>query len=340
MNKGCLPSGSQSSGQSRALPAALCWVALLIVGLGLGLIGFMEYMETKNLTVDMPLEQLFSYKFISYANLLLIGSAILYVAHLWITARAVGLWATSLSIIGALGLMAGLVARGAESYFMHRTGGIPLTSLYGVMSLFSAITVLIYLVMERAYRTRSAGAFVMPIVAAAVLFEEWQVSNEQVTAGDHFSLLHSYWIHAHVLANFIGYGAFAVAAAMGVMYLLRHNAENHCLAQGFAMHVLPDLPSIDRLMHQAISLGFPMFTFATILGITSANEARGRYWAWDPKETWALIVWVTYASYFYLHYARKWRGVRIAWWTIIGFGLTVFCFVGVNLFFSVLHSYG
>lgn len=339
MNRGCLPSSSQSSGQSRALPAALCWIALFIVGLGLGLIGFMEYLETKKLTVDMPLEQLFSYKFISYANLLLIASTILYVAHLWFTARAVGRWATSLSTVGALGLVVGLVARGAETYFLHRTGRIPLTSLYEVMSLFSAITVLIYLVMERAYRTRSAGAFVMPIVTAAVLFEEWQVSNEQVIAGDHFSILQSYWVHAHVLANFIGYGAFAVAAAMGVMYLLRHNAENRRLAQGFAMHVLPDLPSIDHLMHQAISLGFTMFSFATMLGIMSANEAWGRYWAWDPKETWTLIVWMTYASYFYLRYAKKWRGVRMAWWTIVGFVLTVFCFVGVNLFFTVLHSY-
>lgn len=340
MNKGCLPSSGQGGGQSRALPAMLCWVALFIIGLGLGLVGFMEYLETGSLTANMPLEQRFSYKFISYGNLLLIGSTILYVAHLWFTARAVGRWATSLSILGALGLVAGLMARAAETYFMYRTGHIPVASLYEVMSLFSAITVLIYLVMERAYRTRSAGAFVMPIVAAAVLFEEWQVSNEQVIAGNHFSMFQGYWSHAHVLANFIGYGAFAVAAAMGVMYLLRHNAENHRLAHGFAIHVLPNLPSIDRLMHQAICLGFPVFTFATMLGIALANEARGRYWAWDPKETWTLIVWVTYASYFYLHYVRTWRGVRMAWWTIIGFGLSVFCFVGVNLFFSMLHSFG
>jgi cytochrome c-type biogenesis protein CcsB len=334
MNQGCLP----SSGQSRVLFAPLFWCALFIIGLGL--IGVMEYLETKNLTADIPLEQLFSYKLISYANLLLIVSTILYVAHLWFTARAVGLCATGLSTVGAFGLVVGLVARGTENYFMHRTGHIPLTSLYEVMSLFSTITVLIYLVMERVYRTRSAGAFVMPIVAAAVLFGAWLVSNDQVTSENHFSILRSVWIHAHVLANFIGYGAFAVAAAMGVMYLLRHDAENHRLAQGFAMRALPELPIIDRLMNQAISLGFPLFSFATMLGIMSANEAWGRYWAWDPKETWALIVWVTYAGYFYLRYARKWRGVRMAWWTIIGFGLTIFCFLGVNLFFSVLHSYG
>lgn len=334
MNKGCLP----SSGPARVLPAALCWVAVFIIGLGL--IGVMEYLKTKSLTADVPLEQLFSYKLISYANLLLIVSTIFYIAHLWFRARAVGLWATGLSTVGVLGLVVGLVVRGTETYFMHRPGHIPFTSLYEVMSLFSTITVLIYLVMERVYRTRSAGAFVMPIVVVAVLFEAWLVSNEQVTSEGNFPILRSYWIHAHVLANLIGYGAFAVAAATGVMYLLRHNAESHRLAPGFAMRALPDLPIIDRWMHQAISLGFPMFSFATMLGIMSANEAWGRYWAWDPKETWALIVWVTYASYFYLYYAEKWRGVRMAWGTIIGFGLTVFCFLGVNLFFSILHSYG
>jgi cytochrome c-type biogenesis protein CcsB len=334
MNQGCLP----TDGRSRGVPPALCWAALAFFGLAL--IGVMECLEAKNLAAGVPLEQMFSYQLISYANLLLIGSTTVYIAHLWFTDNVVGRWATGLSAAGAFGLVLGLMARVTETYLVDRTGYIPLTSLYEVMSLFSAVTVLLYLMMERVYRTRSAGAFVLPIVAAAVLFEAWLVSDDQVTSADHFPILRSYWIHAHVLTNFIGYGAFAVAAAMGVMYLLRSEAERRRLKGGFAMRALPDLAMIDRLMNQAITLGFPLFSIATILGVMSANQAWGRYWAWDPKETWALIVWLTYGGYFYLHYAKKWHGVRMAWWTIIGFGLTVFCFLGVNLFFSVLHSYG
>lgn len=334
MNQAVLP----PSGPPRTLPAAWCWLALCV--LGLILIGVTEYLEAKNLPAAVPIEQLLSYKLISYANLLLLGSTIAYVAHLWFTARAVGLWATGLATVGALGLVVGLVVRAAEAYFRDRTGSIALTSLYEVMSLFSAVTVLIYLSIERVYRTRSAGAFVMPIVAAAVVFEAFLVSNDQVNSADHFPILRSYWIHAHVLANLIGYGGFAVAAAMGVMFLLRHQAQRRGHSHGFAIRTLPDLPMIEHLMNQAIYLGFPLFSFATLLGILSANQVWGRYWAWDPKETWALIVWLTYAGYFYLHHARKWHGVRMAWWTIFGFGLTVFCFLGVNMFFTVLHSFG
>lgn len=324
-------------GRTRLPPAA--WRRAVFSIVGLGLISTMGYLEAKDLATNIPLEQLVSYELISYANLLLIGSTILYVAHLRFRARSVGRWATGLSAIAALGLVTGLVARGAETYFMHPGGYISLTNLPEVMSLFSAITVVIYLTMERVYRTRSGGAFVMPIVAAAALFQARLVSIDQVASGVHFPILRSYWIHAHVLANFMGYGAFAVAAAMGVMHLLRRDAENHPAAQGFAIRSLPDLPRIDRWMHQSISLGFPLFSFATILGIASANEAWGRYWAWDPKETGTLIVWMVYASYFYLHYAKKWRGVRMAWCAIIGFGLAAFCSLGVNLFFSGLHSF-
>jgi len=333
MNQGRLP----NNGRSHFLPAELYPVVLCIIGVGL--IGVMECLAAKNLTADAPLEQLFSYKLISYANLLLIGATVLYVAHLWFTARAVGFWATGLSAVGALGLVAGLVARGTETYFMHRTGHIALTNLFEVMSLFSAITVVIYLVMERAYRTRSAGAFVMPIVAATVLFEAWLASNEEATSGDRFPILQNYFLHAHVLLNFVGYGAFTVAAAMGATYLLREHAESRRPAQGFALRALPDLSRIGHLMHQAISLGFPLFTLTMILGIASADEAWGRYWAWDPKEAWALIVWVIYASYFYLYYAKKWRGARMALLSIIGFSITVFCFLSANLCFSVLHFY-
>lgn len=334
MNQGCLP----GNGKPRTPPAPLYLAALLIVGLVT--VGVTEFLPTNNPVAGAQLEMLLSFKLISYANLLLLGATVLYVAHLWFTDHAVGLWATGLSTLGALGLVAGLVARGTETYLIHGTGYLPLTSLYEVMCLFSAITVLIYLAMERAYRTRSTGAFVMPIVAAAVLFEAWLVSNDQVAFAGHVPILRSYWVQAHVLANFVGYGAFAVAAASGVMYLLRHDAESRPLAQGFALRALPGLPKIDRLMHQAIFLGFPLFSLATLLGITSANEAWGRYWAWDPKETSALIVWLTYASYFILYHAKNWRGVRMAWWTIFGFCLTTFGFLGVNVFFPVLHSYG
>ncbi|NMM05010.1 c-type cytochrome biogenesis protein CcsB [Polaromonas sp.] len=327
----------RDGGQARSMPAVVFWIGLAVVALGLMIL--VEYLATRTSRLGMPFERLVSYQLVSYANLLLIGSTILYLSHLRFTSERVGRWASGFATVGAICLTLGMLVRRVEAFYVHPVGQAPIAGLYEVMSLFSAITVVIYLVMEKVYRTRSAGAFVMPIVVSAVLFEIWLVSNDQAAPDYQVPLFKSYWIHAHVLTNFLGYGAFAVAALLGGVYLLRHRAERHGVTEGFAMRSLPDLWKIDRLIHQAILVGFPLFTFATILGAVSAYEVWGRFWAWDPKETWALVVWLTYAFYFYLRYVNHWSGMRAAWWAIIGFAVTVFCFFGVNLIFSGLHSY-
>lgn len=333
MNAKCLREGAQA----RSVRAMWCWIVLAIAGLGC--LALIEYLAGEGGAGGL-LEQLFSYQLASYANLLLICAAMLYVGHLRFTAQAVGRAASGFAAAGALCLLLGISMRWMEIVYLRSAGPPPPSGLYEVMSLFSAITVVIYLVMERVYRTRSAGAFVMPIVVSAVLFEIWLLSNEQAASGQ-LPLFKSYWIHAHVLANFIGYGGFAVAASLGVMFLLRQRAQGQQRPeQGFALRSLPDLHSIDRLMHQAICLGFPAFSVATLLGIASAWQTWGWHWVWDPKEALALIVWLTYATYFHVRYTYRWQGQRVAWWALTGFGVTVFCFFGVNLLFSGFHSYG
>ena len=97
---------------------------------------------------------------------------------------------------------------------------------------------------------------------------------------------------------------------------------------------------LDDVMYKAIALGFAFFTVATILGALWAAEAWGGYWSWDPKETWALIVWLNYAAWLHMRLTRGWRGTPMAWWAIIGLFVTLFAFLGVNMFLSGLHSYG
>ena len=89
-----------------------------------------------------------------------------------------------------------------------------------------------------------------------------------------------------------------------------------------------------------ISIGFIFFTVATILGAIWAAEAWGGYWSWDPKETWALIVWLNYAAWLHLRLIKGLRGSLLAWWSLAGLAVTTFAFLGVNLFLSGLHSYG
>ena len=103
---------------------------------------------------------------------------------------------------------------------------------------------------------------------------------------------------------------------------------------------LPSLAVLDDLMYKAIALGFAFFTIATILGAFWAAEAWGGYWSWDPKETWALIVWLNYAAWLHMRLMKGLRGIVAAWWALVGLVVTTFAFLGVNMFLSGLHSYG
>lgn len=103
---------------------------------------------------------------------------------------------------------------------------------------------------------------------------------------------------------------------------------------------LPSLEILDDTMYKAIAVGFAFFTIATVLGALWAAEAWGGYWSWDPKETWALIVWLNYAAWLHLRLMKGLRGTVAAWWSLAGLGITTFAFLGVNMFLSGLHSYG
>jgi cytochrome c-type biogenesis protein CcsB len=97
---------------------------------------------------------------------------------------------------------------------------------------------------------------------------------------------------------------------------------------------------LDDVMYKSIAVGFAFFTIATVLGALWAAEAWGGYWSWDPKETWALIVWLNYAAWLHMRLMKGLRGTVSAWWALVGLVVTTFAFLGVNMFLSGLHSYG
>ena len=228
----------------------------------------------------------------------------------------------------------GLMVRWYESYLISPSvGHIPISNLYEVFVLFCLVTSLIYLYYEGRYATRQMGAFVLLVVTAAVGFILWYTFDRQ--AEDIQPLvpaLQSWWMKIHVPANFIGYGAFSVAAMMGVTYLFA--------SKGILASRLPKLEVMEDIMYKAISVGFVFFTIATILGAMWAAQAWGGYWSWDPKETWALIVWLNYAAWLHLRMINWVRGPALAWWAVGGLLVTTFAFLGVNMFLSGLHSYG
>ena len=228
----------------------------------------------------------------------------------------------------------GMLVRWYESYLLGADiGHIPVSNLYEVFILFSMITALFYLYYEQLYKTRQIGPFVMLVISAAVGFLLWYtVKRDAAEIQPLVPALQSWWMKIHVPANFIGYGTFSLSAMVGVAYLVK--------AKGYLVDRLPSLEVLDDVMYKAITVGFAFFTIATILGALWAAEAWGGYWSWDPKETWALIVWLNYAAWLHMRLMKGLRGQVAAWWAVIGLLVTTFAFLGVNMFLSGLHSYG
>jgi cytochrome c-type biogenesis protein CcsB len=310
---------------------------LLIVGIGVfSLFGISQYHGEL-----ARAEQAFFLKFllssqsaIMWMNVLFVLATAAYWLALLARAEFAGKVASALTWSAVLMGFIGLMVRWYESYLIAPdVGHIPISNLYEVFVLFCLITALIYLYYEKLYDTRQLGAFVLLVVSAAVGFILWYTFDREAHAIQPLvPALQSYWMKIHVPANFIGYGSFSLAAMVGGAYLL---AERGVFATR-----LPKLEVLDDLMYKSIAVGFAFFTIATILGAMWAAEAWGGYWSWDPKETWALIVWLNYAAWLHLRLVKGLRGPVLAWWALIGLLVTTFAFLGVNMFLSGLHSYG
>jgi cytochrome c-type biogenesis protein CcsB len=184
---------------------------------------------------------------------------------------------------------------------------------YGTFSL-SAMVAFAYLVKQAGANARWTQLAPLGLLGAALCLEPLVFRRNPIEA------ISAYW------AVYFG---VAVLIAGGILATRRRIAAR-----------LPALEVLDDLMYKAIAVGFAFFTIATILGAFWAAEAWGGYWSWDPKETWALIVWLNYAAWLHMRLMKGLRGTVAAWWALCGLAVTSFAFLGVNMFLSGLHSYG
>jgi cytochrome c-type biogenesis protein CcsB len=150
--------------------------------------------------------------------------------------------------------------------------------------------------------------------------------------------LHSVWFLIHIVAAAISGAAFNVGGLMSILYLIKKRAEERGTVRGY-LGRLPDSRKIDLIAYRFTAFAFPLWTFTVVAGAIWAEYAWGRYWGWDPKETWALVTWVIYACYLHARSTAGWRGSRAAVIAIIGLASFWFNFVGINLLVSGLHSY-
>jgi cytochrome c-type biogenesis protein CcsB len=262
-------------------------------------------------------------------------AGVLYLAA-WVFRKELpGKLATWVTWAAWLGNTAGILLRWYESYQVGEGyGHAPLSNLFESLVFFAWITGILYLVVEHRYKNRVIGAFAMPLAFLALAYASLGTGKQIQPL---IPALKSNWLIAHVITAFIGYAAFAVASGVSIMHLVKKRRETDT-GNGLIAR-LPTTRMMDELNHQLIMFGFLFLTVGIITGAVWANSAWGRYWGWDPKETWSFVTWLVYASLLHARLMRGWRGNRIAILTLIGFAAVLFTYFGVNLL-PGLHSYG
>jgi cytochrome c-type biogenesis protein CcsB len=238
----------------------------------------------------------------------------------------------SLTWLAFLTLLFGVVLRGVWA------GRVPWGNMYE-FSITAALGLLgVFLFLSTRRDLRWLGLF---IVIPALLTLGMAVTVLYTEAAQLVPALKSYWLVIHVSAAIICSGAFTVAAATAGLSLVRGRLERRSGGVdigGWAARI-PTSQSLQVTTNRIVAFSFPLWTFAVVAGAIWAENAWGRYWGWDPKETWAFITWVIYAAYLHARSTAGWRGNRASWIALAGWTAFMINYFGVNIFVNSLHSY-
>ena len=250
--------------------------------------------------------------------------------------RRAGNIGMSLTWLGTLLLGLGILFRGLSA------GRVPIGNMYEFSLAAGFAVSLTYCLMSVSRDLRWLGLFIsIPVLldlglALTVLYTE---SAQLVPA------LNSYWLAIHVSAAVVCIGAFTIGAALSGLYLVAQAAEDRVAtgkepgrSSAFAQRI-PSADRLDLMSYRIHAFMFPIWTFAVIAGAIWAEAAWGRYWGWDPKETWAFITWVIYAAYLHARATAGWRGKKAAYVALAGYATILFNYFVVNIFVQGLHSY-
>jgi cytochrome c-type biogenesis protein CcsB len=248
-----------------------------------------------------------------------------------------GRGAVLLTIIGALIHLASIAIRGTA------VDRVPWGNMYEFSMVVGLIATIAWLaVLWRMPALRYLGVFVLvPVVT--IMFLAGNVLYAQ--AQPLVPALQSYWLAIHVSAAASGEGMLMTSAVLAILYLIKvRYTANEAAGKTSRFPVtigerLPDAAALDKSSYRIVAFAFPIFTFGVICGAIWAEAAWGRYWGWDPKETWAFISWVIYAAYLHARATAGWKGRNAAYINIVGFAAMTFNFFVINILVSGLHSY-
>jgi ABC-type transport system involved in cytochrome c biogenesis permease subunit len=263
-------------------------------------------------------------------------------AGLWVS-PALNRWARVLFCAGLAAHSAALLGRWWQSYHLalghtplaHFSEKLrlvilqaPMSNFYESLVFFAWCLPFLAILTFRRYLRDYLGTVVA--IAACLLLAYASLGGVDSRIKPLMPALKSNWLLFHVLTCFLGYAAFTLGFGVAILYLVNERRPRP---------TLPSLPELDRLVYQATIIGFLLLTLGILTGAVWAETAWGRYWSWDPKETWSLITWLVYATLLHARLVKGWQGRRIAWLAVLGFAAVLFTYFGVSFLLPGLHSY-
>jgi len=245
-------------------------------------------------------------------------------------------------------------------------GYFPLSNLYESLLFLTCMLLTIYLYIETKTKSKLIGSVLIPVTLLINGFANLTLSPEMQKSSPLVPALQSNWLMMHVSMMLLSYGTLIMGSLLSILFLVISRFKeidlkivdnsslplyNIMLDYYQAKLVAPSteiselgkiklLQSIDNWSYRIIGLGFPFLTIGIISGGVWANEAWGSYWSWDPKETWALITWLVFATYLHARITKGWEGKKTAILGGLGFFVIWICYLGVNFLGKGLHSYG
>jgi cytochrome c-type biogenesis protein CcsB len=239
----------------------------------------------------------------------------------------------ALVYVGIAALFACIVLRGLS------TSRVPWGNMYEFINLTSFCGLVASAVVLRRPQYRSLWVFVLvPVLVLLTVSGKWLYTH----AAPVMPALQSYWLPIHVSVVSLGSGVFLVGGVASLLFLFKMSRFGEPGSDGVLARVvnrLPDAQTLDRIAYRTTIFAFPVFGFGVIFGAIWAEEAWGRYWGWDPKETVSFIAWVVYAAYLHARSTAGWRDRKAAWINVVGFVAMVFNLFFINLVTVGLHSY-
>jgi len=271
---------------------------------------------------------------LSYITFGYFGAFLFYLLLMFMGRTVFGRIATFVAMSSLAAHSFAVILRWVESYRLGM-GQPPFSNLYESLIFFAWTISFLYLIVEWRTKNKTAGAFVLPLAFLAMAYASFS-PNITSRIQPLIPALQSNWLITHVITCFFAYAAFGLSFGFSIMYFLKR-LDTQTSHSNFLKRI-PRAVILDDLNYQMVAIGFLMLTLGIITGSVWASNAWGRYWGWDPKETWSLITWLVYAAVLHSRMVRGWSGKTIAPMSIIGFFCVLITYFGVN-YLAGLHSY-